>query len=237
MRQNNRYFGMSPAQIGILASLTATACLLFSLAGWFFLQGSLNQSPDADTIQGSPISQFTATPWALPSPVPTGTATLIPYEALIPAGWSQHKTGLIEIWLPPEFEPGDPQLFNDSTNTAMRELVLTGFRSDSSLYRMLVLVSYEPLTAASIDVHLDGEVAKIPAEVHVSERRKITLNSTEAVRFMLETRIQNLDFNDVTYVFLDGSTVWYVEYIAQINEFFEMLDTFEKSAQTFRIVR
>jgi hypothetical protein len=100
-----------------------------------------------------------------------------------------------------------------------------------------VLVSYQPLAAASLDVHLDGEVAKIPAEVRLSERRNVSLNSTEAVRFMLETRIDNLDFNDVTYVFLDGSTVWYVEYIAQINEFFEMLSVFEKSAQTFRVVR
>ena len=54
---------------------------------------------------------------------------------------------------------------------------------------------------------------------------------------MFETRYNNLDVNDLTYVFQDGSTIWYVEYIAQINEFFEMLSVFEKSAQTFRVVR
>jgi hypothetical protein len=235
VQQNNKYFGMTHTQIGILAGLAATACLLFALTGWLFLRGNFSHSPD--TVQATPFSQSTATPWALPSPVPTGTATPFPYEALIPSGWSQHKTGLIEIWLPPEFEPGDLQSFNESANTAMHELVLTGFRSEASLYRILVLISYEPLTAASLEAHLDDEVAKIPAEVHVSERRKVTLNSSEAVRFVLETRIDNLDFKDVTYVFLDGSTVWYVEYIAQINEFFEMLSVFEKSALTFRPVR
>ena len=235
MQQKNKYFGMTLAQLAILAVLAGTACLLFGLAGWFALRGGLGRLTGAS--QNTPDSGPTSTPWMLPSPVPTGTATPIPYETLIPAGWSQHKTGLIEIWLPPEFEAGDPQLFNDSANTAMHELVLTGFRSDSSLYRMLVLVSYEPLTAASLDVHLDGEAAKIPPEVRLSGRRKVTLNSTEAVRIMLETRIDNLEFNDVTYVFQDGGTIWYVEYIAQINEFFEMLSVFENSAQTFRVVR
>jgi hypothetical protein len=235
MQQNNKLFGMTPTQIVILAGLAAIACLLFGLGGWFFMRGRLDQSPTS--TPGVSISRTTATPWSLPTPVPTGTTTLIPYENLIPSGWSQHKTGLIEIWLPPEFESGDPQLFKDSAITAIQELVLVGLRSDSSPYRMLVLVSYEPLTAESLDLHLDGEVAKLPAEVHLSERRKVTLNSTEAVRFSLETRIDNQDFNDVTYVFLDGSTVWYVEYVAQINDFFETLSTFEKSANTFQIVR
>jgi hypothetical protein len=54
--------------------------------------------------------------------------------------------------------------------------------------------------------------------------------------FEIRTEDQ-IDVNDMTYVFLDGSTVWYVEYAAQINEFYENLSTFEQSAQTFRFVR
>jgi hypothetical protein len=144
----------------------------------------------------------------------------------------------VEIWLPAEFQPGDPQLFNNSSNTAIGELILTGSRSDSSLYQMLVMVSYEPLTADSLDTYLDAEVTKLPADIRVAQRTNLTLNGTEAIRFVFETRYSNnLDVNDLTYVFLDGSTIWYVEYAAQINEFFEMLSTFEKSVQTFRVVR
>jgi hypothetical protein len=144
----------------------------------------------------------------------------------------------VEIWLPAEFQPGDPQLFNNSSNTAIGELILTGSRSDSSLYQMLVMVSYEPLTADSLDTYLDTEVAKLPADIRVAQRTNVILNGTEAIRFVFETRYSNnLDVNDLTYVFLDGSTIWYVEYAAQINEFFEMLSTFEKSVQTFRVVR
>ena len=235
MQQNNKYFGMTPSQLGMLAGLAVTACLLFGLAGWFVLRSGFNRFSGAP--QNTPASQFTATPWVIPSTVPTGTPTAVPYETLIPGGWTRFKTGLVELWLPAEFQPGDPQFFNNSSNTAIGELILKGSDSESSLYQMLVIVSYEPLTAESLDAFLDAEVAKIPSAIRVAERRKVILNTTEAIRFVFETRYNNVDVNDLTYVFQDGSTIWYVEYIAQINEFFEKLAVFEKSAQTFRVVR
>ena len=235
MQQNKKFFGMTPRQIAILAGLIATACLLFGLAARFALRGGLTRSPNSP--QGTPASQFTATPWMIPSPVPTGTATLLPYETLIPTSWLQFKSALVEIWLPAEFQPADPQLLNNSFNTAISELVVRDSREDSSAYPMLVIVSYEPLTADSLDAFLDAEVAKIPSDFRLAERKKITLNGVEAVRFVFEARFSNLEVNDLTYVFLDGGTVWYVEYIAQINEFYEMLSMFERSAQTFRLVR
>jgi hypothetical protein len=235
MQQNRKFFGMTPPQIGILAGLAATACVIFTLAGWFVLRGRFGGSAAAP--QSAPVTLSTATPWAISSLVPTGSPTALPYETLIPNGWTQYKTGLVELWLPADFQPGDPQFFNNSSNTAMGELILNGTKSESSLYQMLVIVSYEPLTAESLDVFLDGEVAKLPADFRVAERRNVTLNAEAAVRFVFEVRYNNIDVNDLTYVFLDGGTIWYVEYIAQINEFFEMLSVFEKSAQTFRVVR
>ncbi|NTW13349.1 MAG: hypothetical protein HGA30_08580, partial [Anaerolineales bacterium] len=53
----------------------------------------------------------------------------------------------------------------------------------------------------------------------------------------IELRANNIDINDMVYVFLDGDTVWYVEYVAQISEFFENLPVFEQSIKTFRPVK
>lgn len=234
MQQNDKYLGMTLRQIALLAGLAVMACLLFGVAGWFVLRDRFDGSSAAQNVS---VSRSTATPWAIPSLVPTGSPTALPYETLIPGGWTQFKTGLVELWLPADFQPGNPQLFNNSSSTAIGELILKGSNSESSLYQTLVIVSYEPLTAESLDAYLDGEVAKLPAEIRVAERRNVTLNATEVVRFVFETRYNNVDVNDLTYVFQDGGTIWYVEYIAQINEFFEMLSVFEKSAQTFRIVR
>jgi len=235
MTQNGKHFGMTPSQIGILAGLAGVACLLFGLVGWFVLRGNFNLFARAP--QNTPVPQSTPTPFVLSTLAPTETPTPIPYEMLIPDGWMQFKTGLVEIWLPADFKLGDSKLFGDSANSALRELIMTGATSKSALSPMLVMVSYEPLPAGSLDAHLDSEIASFPADIRVAERRKVTINSVEVVRFVFETQSNNIDVNDLAYVFLDGNTIWYVEYVAQINEFYEMLATFEQSARTFRIVR
>jgi hypothetical protein len=236
MTQNRNYFGMTRTQIGILAGLAGIACLLFGLAGWFVFRGNLN--PFASEKKKKTNTQSTPTPFMMPTLALTGTPTAVPYDLLIPDGWVQFKTGLVEIWLPAEFKQADPGTFLDSPDLAMPELFMREATSSSSLYQMLVMISYEPLTADSLDVYLDTEIAKLPSSIRVAEKRKVLVNSTEVTRFVFETRTQNqIDVNDMAYVFLDGSTVWYVEYVAQINEFYEKLSTFEQSVKTFRIVR
>ena len=235
MQQNRKFFGMTLSQLGILAGLAGAACLLFGLAGWFVLRGKSGLL--ARPPENTPVPRATSTMIVIPTLTPTQTPTPVPYEMLIPSGWEQFKTGLIEIWLPSSFKLGDSKLLNDSTNFAVPELIMTGAASKSSLYQMLVTVSYEPLTTDALDAFLDSKIAKFPAEVRLAERRKVSVNSTDAVRFVFETHSNNIDIEVLAYVFLDGSTVWYVEYGAQINEFYEMLPTFEDSAKTFRIVR
>jgi len=235
MTQNRKNFGMTHSQIGILAGLAGAACLLFAAAGWLLLRrgpGIFARAP-----QNTPVSQSTATPFVIPTSMPTETPTPVPYEMLIPEGWVQHKTALVEIWLPAEFKLGDSKLFSDSANSAMRELIVARATSTSSPYQMLVMISYEPLPAGSLDAYLDSQIVNFPADIRVAERRKVAVNSMEVVRFVFETRSDNVDVNDLAYVFLDGSTVWYIEYVARINEFYEMLSMFEQSVKTFRIVR
>ena len=235
MQQNRKFFGMTPLQLGILAGLAGAACLLFGLTGWFALRA--NSSPFGQVPENTSVPQVTSTMIVIPTLTPTETPTPLPYEMLIPSGWAQFKSGLVEIWLPSNFKPGDSKLLNDSTKFAMPELIMTGATSKSALYQMLATVSYEPLTTDSLDAFLDGKIAKFPTEIRVAERRHVSVNSTDAIRLLFETRSQNVDIDVLTYVFLDGSTIWYVEYGAQINEFYDMLPTFENSVKTFRIVR
>jgi hypothetical protein len=236
MTQNRKYFGMTPTQIGILAALAGVACLLFGVTGWFVFRGNSNLFASAP--QNTPIPQSTPTPFMMPTLTSTQTPTKVPYEMLIPDGWVQFKTGLVEIWLPADFKQADSNTLHGSVDLAMPELFLREAASDASLYQMLVTVSYEPLTGDSLDAYLDTEIAKLPSTIRVAERRKVFVNSTEVVRFVFEMRSDNnIDINDMAYVFLDGSTVWYVEYAAQINEFYEMLSMFEQSVKTFRFVR
>ena len=230
--QDRKYFGLSTRQIGILAGLAGAACLLFGMMGWFVFRGGFSQAP-----KNTPVIVSTSTPFVIPTVTPTVTSTPIPYEQLIPDGWVQHRTGLVELWLPSEFENSGQGISGISGNSVLLEMALTGTASSTSPYKIFVSVSFEPLATGSLDTFLESRLSNIPVDVNLTERRKVLINSTEAYRLMFESNNNNLLTNDLLFVILDGTTIWYVRYSAQINEFYEMLPAFEQSIKTFRIVR
>jgi len=227
MTQDRKIAGMTFQQIGILVGLGIFACLLFGLTGVLILRRGfrgLSQAPiTTSTIPSTPTILVTLTPALTETPTP------VPYEQLIPDGWIQFKTTLVEIWLPSTFKAAKTQ--------AGEELAASTTNSKVSLYKMRVSISYEPLGSDSLDTHLNARIVKLDPSIRVVERRRVSLNSTEAIRLLLEGRIQTVDINELVYVIQDGTAVWFVEYVAQINEFYDTLPSFERSAQTFRIVR
>jgi hypothetical protein len=235
MTEDRKYFGMTSRQIAILAGLAVAFLLLLGVGGWLILGGGGARLAPAP--QNTPVPQSTATPFVIPTASLTETLTPVPYEMLIPEDWVQFKTALVEIWLPKEFKSNKAKSSGNATNLGTLDLVLTGVTSKSSTYDMLVIVSYELLTGDSLDAHLTSEIAGLSSDRRVSARSKVSVNSVDAVKLLFERRTNNVDFNELVYVFLDGSTVWYIGYVAQINEFYEMLPTFEQSIKTFRIVR
>lgn len=229
MTQNRKPLGMTSMQLGILIGLGALVCILFGVIAWVMLGNKIQLPSFSRAPETTPTPQMTATMVVFPTLTPTATQTPIPYEQLIPNGWVQFKTGLIEVWLPPSFKTAKKE--------ADEELLLVGSTSKSSLYKLKTVIIYEPLVGDSLDAFLDSDLAKLDPQVKLTERRKISVNSTEAVRITLEMRVDGVDVNELIYVFQDGSTVWFVGYIAQINEFYDMLPTFEQSAKTFRTVK
>jgi hypothetical protein len=204
------------------------------LTGWFVFRGG---SGFSRTPANTPAPQATSTPFVIPTITPTLTSTPVPYEQLIPAGWTQHRTELVELWLPSDFKSAGSGISGISGNSILLEMALTGAVSDSSAYEMFVTVSFEPLTSDSLDTFVDSRLSNIPTDINMAERRKILINSTEAYRLMFEGHSQNVSTNDLLFIFQDGSVIWYVRYSAEIKEFYEMLSTFEQSVKTFRIVR
>ena len=234
MTENRKYFGMTTAQLGILGGLAAAACLVFAATGWFVFRGGFKFSrPPVNT----PVPKSTTTPFVIPTITPTLTSTPVPYEQLIPTGWTQHRTELVELWLPAGFKSANSGISGISGNSVLLEMALTGTTSDSSAYEMFVTVSFEPLTSDSLDAFVDSRLSNIPADINMAERRKILINATEAYRLMFEGHSNNVSTNDLLFVLQDGSVIWYVRYSAEIKEFYEMLSTFEQSVKTFRIVR
>jgi hypothetical protein len=235
MEEEKKYLGMTRMQIGILAAL-ATMLVLIVCSGAFFIFRTLPASAPPQPTS-TPLPTVTLAAAASPTITPTSAPTAIPYEQLIPAGWKQYKTSLVEIWLPANFKLADKKALNQTAQLAFNELFISEIPSKTSTYNMLVSVSYDLLTGDSLDEFLQTKIQQLPADVRVTDRRTVYVNTVEARRIMLEYRANNIDINDMVYVFLDGSTVWYVEYAAQINEFFENLPIFEQSIKTFRTVK
>jgi len=234
--QDRKYLGMTIRQVGILAGLAVLACLLFGVTGVFALRRGFSLFSQSPT--STPVMQLTATPFVLPTLVPTVTLTPIPYDQLIPEGWEQHQTALVELWLPAGFKnTGSAAASVVSGNSVVMELSLAGTSPTSSDETIYASIAYEPLTSESLDAFIDGRLSGKPPEVNMSERRKVMINSREAYRLMFEWQSSNVYTNDLLFIFLDGSTVWYVKYSAEIKDFFEMLPAFDDSVETFRIVR
>ena len=238
MDSNRKYFGMTIPQLGILAVLAGVLVLILCVAGWLIFSGGLNTASQQQipTAMGP-----TVTPVVSPTVTFTPAPTAIPYEQLIPSGWKQHKTALVEIWLPSDYRKTtikDLVIFDKQITL---ELTLSRTPTDSSLYNLYVIIAYEPLQGDSLDSHLEisnAESTATPTTFRVVEQRNVFLNATPAIRFLYEGKsTDNLDANSLVYVMLDGNTVWYVQYWTQINEFYNQLETFEKSILTFRPVK
>ena len=238
MTQNRKYLGMTVPQLGILAGLAGIACLLFCVTGGLTLRSGLGMlSRSFGSLEPTPTALPTSTRVIIPTVTSTERPTPVPYEQSIPNGWTQHKTQLIEIWLPPDFKNAAPGVASAiAGETVFLELAQVSTINNSG-YPTSMSVSYEPLTAATLDEFLDVRLSNIPPEINMVENRKISINSREAVRLMFESKTDsNLNVNDLLFIFQDGGTVWYVKYSAEITDFYERLPEFEESVKTFRMV-
>lgn len=231
MNGEQKYYGMTKMQIGILAGLAGALCLIVGVGGWFILR---NPGVGADSSAPLAIPTVTSVMVTPPTITPTITLTPVPYNELIPADWKQYKTSLVEIWMPGNFKLADKKTKDITANFGVPDLLLTEVSSKSSAYTMLVSVSYDVSTGGSLDELLDEKFPSIPYQARISDRRTVFINTHEARMVVIEFKVENIDYNNVVYVIQDGSTIWYVEYVAQIAEFFDNLPVFEQSIKTFR---
>jgi hypothetical protein len=233
MKQDRKYLGMTVRQLGILAGLGVLACLIFGVTGSLTFRRGLGLFQHSQ--QPAAVTQPTATLTILPTITLTATLTPIPYEQLIPFGWTQHKTQLMELWMPPDFKDAAPGVVSAvAGDSVVLNLALVSSLSKSA-YPISVSVSYEPLTANTLDEFLKVKLSNIPLDINMVENRKVMINTKDAVRLLFEGKRDNLDVNDLLFVFQDGGTVWYIKYSAEIKEFYEQLPNFEESIKTFRV--
>lgn len=230
------FSGMTRMQIGILASLAGVLVLIVCIGGWLVF-GSGRSSFSGPSVPPTVVPTVTSIIATPPTLTPTTAPTAVPYEQLIPPDWKQYKTSLIEIWFPGNFKESTKKTADILNGFTFTELLITEVSSKSSAYNMQVAVTYDLMTGDSLDKFLEGKFPHLPYQARVTDRRTVYINTVEARRVVIEYRANNVDYDDVVYVFLDGNTVWYVQYAAEISEFFTNLPMFEQSVATFRVAK
>jgi hypothetical protein len=239
MNENKKYFGMTVTQLGILAGLAGLAFLSFCITGFLILGTRLGSVTNVAlaTIPAD-VPQPTVTLSLPPTATSTPEPTPVPYESLIPNGWEQYRTALYEIWMPPGYKAVKTAdiLVTGLGGSPSVDLALRGATSSKSPNKIYLTVSYEPMNADTFESFLNTRLAGLG--LAPGERSKVALNTVPAVRLVFSGRKgSSTDINELTYVFVDGSTVWYVQYTAEITDYFNLLSTFEQSARTFRTVK
>ena len=236
MDLNKKYFGMTVTQIGILAGLAVLALGLFCVVGSLVL-GKVSGSSAPDATTATLTLQPTVTMVTTPTLTTTPESTPLPYESLIPAAWVQYRTALFEIWMPTGYKTAKTVdvLMTGLGGSSIMDLSLSASITPKATKKIYMTVSYEPVTADTLDAFVTARLTGLG--MTPSERTKITLNTVPAVRLVLSGRKGNTDINELTYVILDGTTVWYIQYTAGITDFYNTLANFESSVKTFRVVR
>ena len=229
--------GMTRTQIGILAGMAGFLVLFFCVGGWVVFRGLGSQGANVPGQAPTVAPTVTSIVNIPPTVTPTITLTPVPYDQLIPADWNQYKTPLVELWMPKNFSLASKNTSEFTDHFFTTELLINEVTSKSSAYRMQVAVTYDLMTGDSLDAYLDERFPQLPFQATVTDRRTVFVNSEESRRVVIEFKVNNVDYNDMVYVFQDGNTVWYVQYIAELTEFFDNLPVFEQSIKTFRMVK
>jgi len=239
MKSRRKYYGMTVPQLTVLGVMASCLFIIVGCGGWYAISSTRAQARAMQLAAVPPTVPPTVTPFVIemtPTPIPTNTPTPIPYDQLIPKDWKQYKTSLVEIWMPTNFKLSDKKTKDYTSNIGTPDLLITEVSSKSSAYNMLVGISYDVRTdpSLSLDDFLAAKPLSLQNQALVTSNQQTFVNTHDARRLIIEFKINNVDYNSMLFIIPDGSTIWYIEYVAEISEFFNNKDIFEQSIRTFR---
>jgi hypothetical protein len=250
-----RYFGMTIVQLVILGCLGLTAFGVIG-GGFWFVNSSMMElnallSPP---VNGRATLQATLEPAPSATIALTPTQTPVPYESLIPDGWTQHKNQSIEIWLPSSFyesnidvsvseliekyrELGQDKQANELENSPPGYVFWMETKSPSQKLFTTRLTIYPVLMVGDdLDNFLDQQYNLVRLRSTIVDSRPFEVGNYQARRTLIEASLGGVYVGYVSYAIYDGTLVWFVEGASHFNEFYTWLPIFDDAAQTFRFI-
>lgn len=251
MNTGKRYFGMTLAQIGILAALALVACIVIGILGTMML----NFTPAAQsveptyTLQPSPTPVMPSTPWPTVTPIPD---------------WQEYSfvEGQARIWLPASYIGGDTVT---SSGTIMEKLKATfddeAFANDiqglmatpevsffafdtefTSAVRFMFIgkETLSPDVVITLDRYLNNMVDNsVDGSDRLVERQVIQGDYYPVGKLVVESKVPAEDaevyVTVATYVIQVDNTMWLITFRTGREEFGGYRPTIESIANSFWI--
>ena len=253
MNTGQRYFGMTIAQIGILAALALFACIVIGILGTLMLNRSTSpqQTDPTSTLQPGPIFAVTSTPWPTVTPIP---------------GWQEYSfaENQVRIWLPASYTGGDTATSSEVIMESLRatinnetfvsdiqdllaipEIVFFAFDTESADSIRFTYVGKEALNPdldLPMDYYLNRMMGKFSAASdRVVERQVAQLDFYAAGKLAVESKVPSGDVETfvtrVIYLVQVDDTMWTITFRSGREEYSAYQPTIEASINSFWIQR
>ncbi len=253
MKTGQRYFGMTLAQIGILAVLALVACIAIGIMGTLMLNSVPNtqQTQPTYTLQPSPTPVVTSTPWPTITPIPD---------------WQEYSfaDGQARIWLPASYIGGDIATSSEEIMEKLKETIddeafandiqglmaspeISFFAFDTeftSSVRFMFVGSetLSPDLVIKMDDYLNNMVDNsTDGSNRVVERQVTQLDYYPVGKLVVESKIPAEDVEVYVtiaiYVIQVDNTMWIITFRTGREEFGSYRSIIEASARSFWIQR
>ena len=249
MKTGQKYFGMTLAQIGILAALALAACIVMGILGTLMLNlfPGTQQTEPTYTLQPGPTPVLTSTAWPTITPIPD---------------WQEYSFAEAQarIWLPASYIGGEPAtssemirenlrtIFNDEAFArdiegllAIPELDFFAFDTkfvDSARFMYVGTEALNPDLDLSMDYYLNRMMNNFTgASDRVVERQIAQLDHYQAGKLVVESKVLSGDVEQfitmVIYMVRVDDTMWLITFRTGREEFKDYQQIIESSANSF----
>lgn len=258
-KKGRHIFGMTGAQLAVLAILSLTAIAVI-FGGFIFISstaqpGSFTVLPtDAQEIP-TQVPQVATTPDLTDITGLSLTATLNPSEAQVPSDWKQFDNSRIEVRIPPQFNSVDIASQRQTRIDFFREqgagFLATQLEEDFFEYRFWfnfsqpetvpfvtsVIVKAEFLPTEFLPEYVDQAYSADLQGYEIVDRQEYPIQGLEAERILMVANLNDFSLGVAEYVVTDGVNLWIISCWSDFDEFSTWLPEFDRVARSFHLLQ
>lgn len=257
-KRGRHIFGMTGAQLAILAILSLTAIAII-FGGFIFISSTTQPNgftilPTDEPNTPSEASQAEITPDLTDITSLSLTATLNPNEVQIPPDWKQYGNSRIELRVPPQFNSVDTDAQRQERINFFREqgagFLATQLEEDIFEYRFWfnfsqpetvtfitsIVVKAEFLPTEFLTEYVDQAYGEELQGYEIVDRQSYPIEGLEAERVLMVINLNDVSLGVAEYIVTDGVNLWIISCWSVFDEFYTWLPEFDRVARSFRLL-